>query len=304
MSYIEIVNLKKFFNGFPAIENISFKINKGDLFGIIGPDGAGKTTILRVLSGVLKSDEGDILINGSSIIKGSEKMEERFSYVPQRYGLYDDLTVEENIVFYGEIFEVQKKEMANKIEIVLNFLNLLEHKNKLAGNLSGGLKQKLSIACALVSNPEILILDEPTCGLDPISRKELWNIFYKLKKDNVTIISSTSYVNEAEYFDKIIFLESGKILAEGNPIEIKNSFKFSVIEIFCEKPKELLEKIKNFDFIIDATSYGDKIHIILKDFDIKEKFMEILKEKEIKLIREANPLMEDIFVYKMKENGK
>lgn len=299
---IEIIDLKKEYNGINAIENINLKIEEGEIFGFIGSDGAGKTTILRILSGVLKPTSGKILIKGESLSEKNKKI----SYVPQSFGLYEELTLFENLNFFADIYGIDKSEKYKKIDQILNFLNLKDFKNFLAGNLSGGMKQKLSLGCALISNPEILILDEPTNGIDPRSRRDLWEIFYKLSEESVSIILSTSYFEEADLCKRIVLLYKGKILAEGNPEDIKNTFPYPVFDFFINLPKNATELIKKNDFVIEAIPLGDRVHIILKEISFKVNLIDFLKEKgfEVKISKQVLPSMEDVFIFKVKENGK
>ncbi len=304
--YIKIVDLKKSFNGKNALNNLNLNIKKGELLGLIGPDGAGKTTFLRILATVIEPDSGEIFIERFSILKEKEKIKEKISYVPQKFGLYEDLSIYENLNFYGNISDISRREKIKKIEEILDFIKLKEFKNRLAGNLSGGMKQKLSLGCALMGKPEILLLDEPTNGLDPVSRKELWKILYSLLKEKATILISTSYLDEAENCTKIILMDRGNILFEGNPAYIKNSFNFPVLEIMLDFPKEATEILKNENYVLSIIAYGDRIHLILKEFSFKEKIYEVLLKKGFKVIkeREVLPSIEDIFIFKMEKNGK
>lgn len=303
---IEIINLKKIFNGNLAFENLNLKIEKGEIYGFVGSDGAGKTTILRILSGVLNPSSGDIILDGVSFLKEKNKIREKIAYVPQRFGLYEDLTLLENLNFYSEIYGIEKKGRGEKIEEILNYLKLKEFKGELSGKLSGGMKQKLSLACSLISNPEILIIDEPTVGLDPGSRMDLWKIFQDFVKEKKTIVLSTSYFEEGEKCGKVALLHKGKILVQGNPEEIRKSFPFFVLEVVLNFPKKALEEIKGLDFIVDLITYGDKIHIILKEISFKEKIIKILNEKEFQIskIDIVSPSMEDIFIFYSRKNGK
>ncbi len=210
---------------------------------------------------------------------------------------------------HGHNVKVEVILEVNKLDnqmMVMDFIKLKEFKNRLAGNLSGGMKQKLSLGCALMGKPEILLLDEPTNGLDPVSRKELWKILYSLLKEKATILISTSYLDEAENCTKIILMDRGNILFEGNPAYIKNSFNFPVLEIMLDFPKEATEILKNENYVLSIIAYGDRIHLILKEFSFKEKIYEVLLKKGFKVIkeREVLPSIEDIFIFKMEKNGK
>lgn len=292
---IEIRSLIKKYNGEFALNNLNIKINKGEIYGFIGSDGAGKTTLLRILSGILKQSSGEIIIESKN-----------FSYVPQKFGLYEELTVFENMDFFAEIYGIERIEKNKRIEEILNFLKLLEFKKRAAGKLSGGMKQKLSLGCALISNPEILIMDEPTVGLDPVAREDIWNTLIKLSKEKKCIVISTSYFEEGEKCDRICFLHKGNVLEEGTPEELKKKFPFACIDILAEKPKEIFEFLKNLDFVIDSVLYGNRIHLIIKENFNIDNLNQILKNKgfSLKDILKSKVTMEDLFVYKLKENGK
>ncbi len=292
---IEIRNLRKEYNGEIALNNLNIKINRGEIYGFIGSDGAGKTTLLRILSGILKQSSGEIIIES-----------ENLSYVPQKFGLYEELTVFENMDFFAEIYAIESKEKNKKIEEILNFLELLEFKKKAAGKLSGGMKQKLSLGCALISNPEILIMDEPTVGLDPVARGDIWGVLKKLSKEKKCIVVSTSYFEEGEKCDRVCFLHQGNVLEEGAPENLRKKFPFTSIDILSEKPKEIFEFLKNLDFVIDSVLYGNRIHLIIKEnFEI-DNLAQILKKEgfPVKDVLTSKVTMEDLFVYKLKENGK
>lgn len=221
MSIIKTLNLTKKFDNLTAVDNINLEIEEGEIFGLVGPDGAGKTTIMRLLSGILAPTSGDAWVDNRHIVKESELLKSGTAYMPQRFGLYDDLTVIENIHFYADIYNVSKRERFAKVDRLLLFSGLLPFKKRLAKNLSGGMKQKLGLACALIHTPRVFLLDEPTNGVDPVSRRDFWQILYQLLKEKVAILFSTSYLDEAERCKRIGLMHKGRILRCDFPDIIK-----------------------------------------------------------------------------------
>jgi len=205
---IKVLNISKKFDKTCALDNFSLEIKKGEIIGIVGPDSAGKTTLLRILSGILKADSGSVFYKNEDLNKNLKKIQKNIGYMPQRFALYPDLTLWENALFYAEIYNLDKKIINSTIDSLLTSFSIIEFKKRKAGALSGGMKQKLALACCLLHTPELLILDEPTNGVDPVSRREFWNILYNLKEKGVTIITSTNYMDEAERCDRVIYLEN------------------------------------------------------------------------------------------------
>jgi ABC-2 type transport system ATP-binding protein len=221
MITIKTTQLTKNFNHIPAVSNFNIEVEEGEIFGLAGPDGAGKTTLMRLLTGILLPTSGEGWVYNKHIIGESEALKENIAYMPQRFGLYEDLTVIENINFYADIYCVSSKERLAKIDKLLDFSNLRPFKKRLAKNLSGGMKQKLGLACALIHTPKVLFLDEPTNGVDPVSRRDFWQILYQLLKEKVTILFSTSYLDEAERCKRVGFIHKGSLLRCGTPSDIK-----------------------------------------------------------------------------------
>jgi len=228
---IEVRNLAKSFGDVRAVDGVTCSIGRGEIFGVVGPDGAGKSTLLRMLSTILGSDGGTVTVGGRDAARGGAVIKEKIAYMPQRFGLYEDLTVEENIHFFGRLFTVPRETIEREMVRLYEFSRLGPFKDRLAGNLSGGMKQKLGLACCLVHRPEVLLLDEPTNGVDPVSRREFWKILYDLLGDGVTIVVSTAYLDEAERCNRIAFMYGGRFIALGTPREIKESIKKKFMEI-------------------------------------------------------------------------
>jgi len=230
MSAISAKNLTRKFGDLTAVDELNLEIEEGEIFGLVGPDGAGKTTTMRLLTGILDPSAGEGWVYGKNIISETEELKDNIAYMSQRFGLYEDLTVLENINFYADIFCIPPKERPETIEKLLGFSGLTPFKERLAGKLSGGMKQKLGLACALIHTPKVLFLDEPTNGVDPVSRRDFWRILYELLKEKVTILYSTSYLDEAERCKRVGLLHKGKLLRCDTPQAIKEEYKAGTLE--------------------------------------------------------------------------
>jgi len=230
MSAITAKNLTKKFDSVTAVDGLTLEINEGEIFGLVGPDGAGKTTTMRLLTGILAPTSGDAWIGTHHIVKDSEKLKQYIAYMPQRFGLYEDLTVIENIDFYADIYGTPHAQRSSQIDMLLDFTNLAPFKTRLTRNLSGGMKQKLGLACALIHTPGVLFLDEPTNGVDPVSRRDFWQILYRLLKDKVTIFYSTAYLDEAERCKRVGLIHKGRLLTCDTPDAIKKDHNVHSLE--------------------------------------------------------------------------
>ena len=222
---VEVKNVTMHFNNVEAVKDISLNIAGGDVLGLVGSDGAGKSTLLRLIATMIKPAQGEIYINGLNVVSEKQKIKNIIGYMPQRFGLYQDLTVEENMQFFMDIFDVPRKERKTRRDKYLGFSNLLPFTDRLAGNLSGGMKQKLGLACVLVHEPQLLILDEPTNGVDPVSRHEFWEILDNMQKEGMTIIVSTAYLDEGEKCNNVGLMHKSILLDMATPVVIRGSFK-------------------------------------------------------------------------------
>ncbi len=236
MHAIRTENLTKRFGSIMAVDALTLQVAEGEIFGLVGPDGAGKTTTMRLLTTIMEPTSGEAWIAGLHIGKDAEAIKENIGYMSQRFGLYPDLTVMENLDFYADIYSEPRKSRQAKIERLLAFSNLAPFKRRLAGNLSGGMKQKLALACALIHTPKVLFLDEPTNGVDPVSRRDFWRILYSLLREKVTIFVSTAYLDEAERCNRVALIDRGKMLACGTPDDVKKLMKGTILEIRCAAP--------------------------------------------------------------------
>ena len=304
MLSIQTTNLTKKFESVVAVHRLNLEVKTGEIFGLVGPDASGKTTTLRMLCGILPPDEGEGKVAGWDIRKEAEHLKEKVGYLPQRFGLYGDLTVLENIHFYADLYQVPKKERKDRIVRLLQFANLEPFGKRKAQDLSGGMKQKLGLICALIHTPEILFLDEPTTGVDPLSRREFWVILYDLLKEGVTILFSTSYMDEAERCSRIVLIHQGELLAADTPSAVKARVGGTILQLRVEnnqKTMRVLEKTESFRSIVLS---GDKIHLLVDDPEEGERLIRgILKTKGIAVIdlMIVKPSLEDAFVSIVRE---
>ncbi|HOE16413.1 MAG TPA: ABC transporter ATP-binding protein [Syntrophorhabdaceae bacterium] len=302
---IRITGLTKSFEDNIAVDDLHLEVRRGELFGLVGPDGAGKTTIMRLLTAVMPPDSGEALVAGYSILREGERIKERIGYMSQRFGLYEDLTVMENIIFYADLYEVPKKERPARIERLLGFSNLTPFKERLAGKLSGGMKQKLGLACALIHTPEVLFLDEPTNGVDPVSRRDFWRILYDLLKEQVTIFVSTAYLDEAERCKRIGLINKGRLIMTDNPAVIKRSVPLDMVEIWAPDARKAAEAARGMAGVKEASAYGNRFHVALAEGGSADAVVAGLKEKGIAVIdhRSVLPSLEDIFISIVRSSG-
>lgn len=299
MDPIRTESLTKSFNGLKAVEDLTFTVAEGEIFGLVGPDGAGKTTTMRLLTSIMEPTSGDAWVAGYHIVKEAEAIKEEIGYMSQRFGLYPDLTVIENIHFYADIYGVPRKGREEKIERLLAFSNLTPFKKRLAGNLSGGMKQKLGLGCALIHTPKVLFLDEPTNGVDPASRRDFWRILYQLLREKVTIFVSTAYLDEAERCNRVGFIHKGKLLASGTPDEVKKLMQGTILEVRSANPRKATAFLREHLEADSIGLFGDKIHVVTQAPEKTAAHIKAnLSRAGIQLlnIRPIEPSLEDVFV--------
>lgn len=244
-----------------AVAGLDFTVAPGELFGLVGPDGAGKTTTLRMLAGVLRPTAGDAILDGFSVVADPEAVKPRLAYMSQRFGLYTDLTVDENLEFYADLFRVPRSERAARRERLFAFSNLGPFRDRPAGKLSGGMKQKLGLSCALIHEPRILLLDEPTFGVDPVSRRDLWRIVHEMVGRGVTAIVSTSYLDEAERFDRLAFLHEGELLALDTPRALAAAFRGTLFAVRLPRPRAARPIVEGLAGVVRAQLFGESLHV-------------------------------------------
>ncbi|TJX13409.1 ABC transporter ATP-binding protein [Tissierella creatinini] len=296
---IEALSLSKSFGDVVAVDGLDVQVKSGTIFGLIGPDGAGKTTTMRMLCSLISPDRGTARVGGNDIIKDSEKIKLDIGYMPQKFSLYGDLTIMENLIFYADIYQVPKKERKEKIDYLLKFSNLEKHSYKLADQLSGGMKQKLALACNLIHTPKYLFLDEPTIGVDPVARRELWKILFELKEEGVTIFVSTPYMDEAERCDEVGLINKGRIFKKDTPDNIIGGFQKNIVSIYSDDNYRLKDFFRSLDYVEDAYLLGEELHLVVDDYKDKEmRIIKDLKENglQINSMDIIKPSFEDVFV--------
>jgi ABC-2 type transport system ATP-binding protein len=297
-SAIVAEGLSKQFPGVRAVDHLSFDVRPGEIFGLVGPDGAGKTTTLRMLAGIMPPDEGKARVAGSDVVTDPETAKHSLSYMPQRFGLYEDLTVDENVRFYGDLFGVKAAQRAERSVQLLQAAGMSEFRKRLAGQLSGGMKQKLGLVCALIHRPKVILLDEPTTGVDPVSRRDFWRILYQLVAEGVAILTSTAYLDEAERCHRVALLHQGRLLFCDTPGNLKSKLQKAVISITSFEPRRLRYELEGADGISSLMLTGDGIHVVVDQAARIPEFETRLKRAGIpyEAIRQVTPTIEDLFV--------
>ncbi|MGQ9647698.1 MAG: ABC transporter ATP-binding protein [Thermodesulfobacteriota bacterium] len=307
MYSIQTTNLTKKFGSLTAVKNLNLEVKTGEIFGLVGPDASGKTTTLRMLCGILPPDQGKAKVAGYDIEREGEILKEKVGYLPQRFGLYGDLTVLENIDFYGDLYQVPKKERKRRVERLLRFANLEPFGGRKAQDLSGGMRQKLGLICALIHTPQILFLDEPTTGVDPLSRRDFWIILYDLLKEGVTILFSTSYLDEAERCNRIGMIYEGAVLIVDTPSAVKAQMKGTILDLRTENNQKSIKKLEGIESIQGVVLSGDKIHVLVQDPQGGERVIrEVMKREGMQVLglMATRPSLEDAFVWFVHERRK
>ena len=302
-STIDIKNIHKSFGNVKAVNGISLSITSGEMFGLVGPDGAGKTTTIRMLCGLISPNEGEIFILEKNISKNKKTIQKNIGYLSQKFSLYGDLTVDENIEFFAEIHNI--KDYDGRRNELLDFTRLKAFRNRPAEKLSGGMKQKLALACSLIHKPKILFLDEPTTGVDPVSRRDFWKILSGLIKEGITIFMSTPYLDEAERCNRVALMNKGEIIALDTPRKIKELMEKQTLEIVCapvRKAYQIIKQQTNFE----TQMFGDRVDIIVDDVDKDYLLLEkLLKENSIEIYdnRVVTPSLENVFIHLIQQTG-
>jgi len=294
-SAIVAEGLTKSFPGVRAVDGLSFDVRAGEIFGLVGPDGAGKTTTLRMLP----PDAGKASVAGFDVARDPEGAKHALSYMPQRFGLYEDLTVDENIRFYADLFGVRKAERTARSEQLLVAAGMSEFRKRLAGKLSGGMKQKLGLVCALIHRPKVVLLDEPTTGVDPVSRRDFWRILYELIAEGVAILTSTAYLDEAERCHRVALMHQGKLLFCDTPANLKAGLGKGVLSITAPEPRRLRSELKDAEGISSLLLTGDGVHVVVDNAARRiPEFEARLRRANIPFdaIIEVAPSIEDLFV--------
>ncbi len=304
MPSVSVTQLSKSYSSIKALDDVSFDVPKGELFGIIGPDGAGKTTLFRLLTTLILPDSGSAVIEGLDVVKDYASVRSIIGYMPGKFSLYQDLTVEENLNFFATVFNTTVKENYHLIEDI--YKHIEPFRTRRAGKLSGGMKQKLALSCALIHKPKVLFLDEPTTGVDPVSRKEFWEMLLKLKSQGITIIVSTPYMDEARLCDRIALMQNGKFLRIDSPENIIASYPQKLWSVTADNMHGLLNDLRSCPYVKSSFSFGASYHVTMEE----NMTVAILNEYLINKgygnidIREIEPTVEDCFMLMLKEEGQ
>jgi ABC-type multidrug transport system ATPase subunit len=300
---IESSGLSKSFGTTKAVEDISFSVNESEIFGFIGPDGAGKTTLFRLITTLLLPDEGNVKVLGLDSVKDYKKLRQNIGYMPGRFSLYQDLSVEENLSFYATVFGTTVEENYDLISDIYSHIE--PFKKRLAGKLSGGMKQKLALSCALIHKPQLLVLDEPTTGVDAVSRSEFWSMLAKLRKHNITIIVSTPYMDEAMKCDRVALMQKGKLLAIDTPVKIMQGFSKKLFSVKAPEKYKLINALREFPSVITAYPFGESMHVTFAGDTIDNTLYDYLKDYGITnvVINETEAGIEDRFLELMNKPG-
>jgi ABC-2 type transport system ATP-binding protein len=296
---IEVDGLTKRFADVIAVDRLHFTVAAGEIFCLVGPDGAGKTTTMRMLAGVMTPDAGSATVAGYDVVRDPEAVKNHISYMPQRFGLYEELTVDENIRFYADLFGIGRRQREERAEQLLAAAGMARFRDRLAGQLSGGMKQKLGLSCALIHTPRVLLLDEPTTGVDPVSRRDFWRILYGLAAEGVTVLASTAYLDEAERCHRLALLHQGRLLLCDTPARLKASMPGAVIAVTTPTPAAVREALQDMPGASSLLVVGDGVHLVVDD---AERRLPAVRERlrgaaiAFSEIVQVTPTIEDLFV--------
>ena len=303
---VELENLTRRFGGLVAVDALTLTVGRGELFGLVGPDGAGKTTTLRMLAGVLRPSAGDARLDGVSVTREPERVKHSIAYMSQRFGLYGDLTVAENLEFYADLYRVPRAARGARLERLYQFSALGPFSERLAGQLSGGMKQKLALSCCLVHEPAILLLDEPTFGVDPISRRDLWLIVHDMVARGTTVVVSTSYLDEAERFDRLVMLHRGRRLALDTAEALQQALPVAVLTVPVDRAREARAVAERIPGVRRAAVFGEALHLSVDNAEAGGgRVAAALREAgfAVGTVRRIVPTLEDVFIERIAEAG-
>jgi ABC-2 type transport system ATP-binding protein len=300
VAIVSIHNLTKQFGDHAAVNGLSLDVEQGEIFGLVGPDGAGKTTAIRLMLGIMRADSGDGKVGEFDLRKNAESVTSLTGYVSQRFSLYTELTVQENLELFADVYRVPESERNPRLQRLMQFSRLEPFRDRLAGKLSGGMKQKLALSCALIHTPKILFLDEPTTGVDPLSRRDLWRLLFDLWQEGVTIVVSTPYMDEAERCSRVGFLSNGKLIALGPPDQLREQFHGAIFEIVADDKFQARSVLAPLAYIKDVNVFGEGLHVTV-DPAVSETAGDSIRSafaaasRNVRSIRRIEPSMEDVF---------
>ena len=304
---VDVVELTKKFGDFVAVDGVTFDIRRGEIFGFLGPNGAGKTTTIRMLLGLLRPTSGRASVLGYDIVRQAEEIRKHIGYMSQRFSLYQDLTVSENLDFYGRTYGVRGRRLQERKRFAIEMAGLVGRERELTRNLSGGWKQRLALGAAILHEPEMLFLDEPTAGVDPISRRAFWDLLYQLAEEGTTIFCTTHYMDEAEHCHELAFIHSGRIIARGSPEEIKLHYmQGQVLEIDCTQPDVAISVLRQMDLFDEVALYGALIHVVADGVaGHRPRIAQVLAEAgvQVRAMDEIAPSLEDVFISNVRNDA-
>lgn len=307
MNVIEVEQLTKRFGNFTAVDRINFTVKQGEIFGFLGANGAGKSTTIRMLCALLTSTDGTARVGGYDINTEPNKVKESIGYMSQKFSLYDDLTVEENIDFFGRVYGLSRRQLADRKAWVLSMANLHGRENSITKTLSGGWKQRLALGCAVLHRPRIVFLDEPTSGVDPVMRRKFWELINDMSSEGITVMVTTHFLEEAEYCNDIILINAGKIIASGSPKELKQNYiRHPILEVQCSNVVEAMELISDEPWALETSVFGTYVHVnVRNESEGIEKITQTLSRRNIGIygIERISPSLEDVFIYLLEREG-
>lgn len=304
---ITVRDLTRRFGDFVAVDSISFSVARGEVFGFLGPNGAGKTTTIKMLAGLLVPTSGEALVAGRDVSRAATQIRRRIGYMSQRFSLYGDLTVSENIELFAGLYGVAHQRLSERRAWIIEMAGLSGHEQLLAGNLPLGWKQRLALGCAVLHEPEILFLDEPTSGVDPIARRSFWDLIYELSRAGTTVLVSTHYMQEAEYCNRLLLMNRGRLIAEGRPAELRDGFEEPILELQVAHPAQAVAALAGAAGIEDAAMFGRNVHVAMRDraADAEARIRDILGRRGLSVdsVAVVRPSLEDVFVALVRRQG-
>ncbi len=303
---VSVNNLTKRFGDFTAVDGVSFAVHRGEIFGFLGPNGAGKSTTIRMLCGILLPSSGEGTVSGYDIINENEEIKKVIGYMSQRFSLYDDLTVVENLRFFGSIYGLEGRTLQERIAVALDMAEIGRRRDAPVKSLPGGIKQRLALGAAILHDPPILFLDEPTSGVDPVMRRNFWDIIYRFSEEGKTIFVTTHYMDEAEHCDRIALIIAGEIIALDSPQRLKEALPFSVYALRVPDFIKVFEMVSPLPFVEEAAIFGNEIHLLCeKGFPLRRELKKVLDERGVRSCRieRIMPTLEDVFVINARKYG-
>ncbi len=305
---IEVKNLSKKFGKFTAVDDVSFNVTKGEIFGFLGANGAGKSTTIRMLCGLLGSSSGTATVGGYDINSQPDKVKENIGYMSQKFSLYEDLTVEENITFFGGVYGLSAPQIKERMPWVLEMAGLKGREKSLTKELAGGWKQRLALGCAVLHKPKIVFLDEPTGGVDPISRRNFWELINKLSEDGTTVFVTTHYLDEAEYCNTVMLIHAGKLIAGASPQELKKKYiENPMLEVESDNVIEAMDLLQKEKWVLETSVFGTYIHVNVENEENgKKQVRRLLTENgiQVKRVERISPSLEDVFIHLIEKRAK